>query len=96
MKVINATVHLVSISAINVTPTKVRGRRVEPTFQKCGRVKAGPALGQGAEIQMLLGRASLQATEKYLGSKQDLEHAPNDAIRVKGGCVAMVMLLRPG
>ena len=45
---------------------------------------------------MLLGRASLQATEKYLGSKQDLEHAPNDAIRVKGGCVAMVMLLRPG
>jgi integrase/recombinase XerD len=32
---------------------------------------------------MLLGHASVQTTERYLGTKQDLVHAPNDAIRLK-------------
>ena len=27
---------------------------------------------------MLLGHASVQTTERYLGTKQDLVHAPND------------------
>lgn len=32
---------------------------------------------------MLLGHASVQTTERYLGTKQDLVHAPNDAIKLK-------------
>jgi integrase len=37
--------------------------------------------GELEQIQMLLGHASVQTTERYLGTKQDLIHAPNDAIR---------------
>jgi integrase len=32
------------------------------------------------QIQMLLGHASAQTTERYLGTRQDLVQAPNDAI----------------
>jgi len=35
------------------------------------------------QIQMLLGHASVQTTERYLGTKQDLVHAPNDAIKLR-------------
>src|ERR1700693_4351932 len=41
---------------------------------------------EGAEleqIQLLLGHASVQTTERYLGTKQDLVHAPNDAIKLR-------------
>ena len=34
------------------------------------------------QIQLLLGHASVQTTERYLGTKQDLVHAPNDAIKL--------------
>jgi hypothetical protein len=34
-------------------------------------------------FQMLLGHASIQTTERYLGTKQDLIHAPNDGIRLR-------------
>jgi hypothetical protein len=34
-------------------------------------------------IQLLLGHASVQTTERYLGTKQDLVHAPNDAIKLR-------------
>ena len=39
--------------------------------------------GELEQIQMLLGHASVQTTERYLGIKQDLIHAPNDAIQLK-------------
>jgi site-specific recombinase XerD len=42
--------------------------------------KAG---GELEQIQMLLGHASVATTEKYLGSQQDLEHAPNDRTGLK-------------
>jgi integrase/recombinase XerD len=39
--------------------------------------------GELEQIQLLLGHASVQTTERYLGTKQDLIHAPNDAIRLR-------------
>jgi hypothetical protein len=32
---------------------------------------------------LLLGHASVQTTERYLGTKQDLVNAPNDAIKLR-------------
>jgi site-specific recombinase XerD len=39
--------------------------------------------GELEQIQMLLGHASVQTTERYLGTRQDLVHAPNDGIRLR-------------
>ena len=38
--------------------------------------------GELEQIQLLLGHSSVQTTERYLGTKQDLVRAPNDAIRL--------------
>jgi site-specific recombinase XerD len=35
------------------------------------------------QIQLLLGHASVQTTERYLGTKQDLVNACNDGIKLK-------------
>jgi site-specific recombinase XerD len=35
------------------------------------------------QIQLLLGHASVQTTERYLGTKQDLVNAPNDGIKLR-------------
>jgi hypothetical protein len=32
---------------------------------------------------MLLGHASVQTTERYLGTRQDLINAPNDGIKLR-------------
>jgi site-specific recombinase XerD len=39
--------------------------------------------GQLDQVQILLGHASIMTTEIYLGTKQDLVHAPNDGIKLK-------------
>jgi integrase len=39
--------------------------------------------GELEQIQLLLGHASIQTTGRYLGTKQDLVHAPNDAIKLR-------------
>lgn len=39
--------------------------------------------GELEQIQLLLGHASVQTTERYLGTRQDLLHAPNDAIKLR-------------
>jgi site-specific recombinase XerD len=38
--------------------------------------------GQLERIQLLLGHASVQTTERHLGTKQDLVNAPNDGIKL--------------
>ena len=39
--------------------------------------------GELEQIQLLLGHASVQTTERYLGTKQDLVHAVNDGIKLR-------------
>ena len=39
--------------------------------------------GDLEQIQLLLGHASVHTTERYLGTRQDLVHAPNDGIKLR-------------
>ena len=39
--------------------------------------------GELEQIQLLLGHASVQTTERYIGTKQDLVNAPNDGIKLR-------------
>jgi integrase len=42
--------------------------------------KAG---GELEQIQLLMGHASIQTTERYLGTKQDLVQAVNDRVKIR-------------
>jgi integrase len=62
------------------------GREPRPGFTKVRRSCAKmcrAADGELEQIQLLLGHASVQTTERYLGTKQDLVHAPNDGIELR-------------
>jgi len=48
--------------------------------RSCAKMCRG-AGGELEQIQLLLGHSSVQTTERYLGTKQDLIHAPNDGIK---------------
>ncbi|HEV3084214.1 MAG TPA: site-specific integrase [Gemmataceae bacterium] len=50
--------------------------------RSCAKMCRG-AGGELEQIQLLLGHASVQTTERYLGTKQDLVHAPNDGIKLR-------------
>jgi hypothetical protein len=39
--------------------------------------------GEVEQIRLLLGRGSIQTTEQYIGTKQDLVNAPNDGIMLR-------------
>ena len=52
----------------------------------CRRTCAKLCRAAGTEleqIQMLLRHAPVQTTERYLGTRQDLVHAPNDGIKLR-------------
>jgi integrase len=57
----------------------VRPHDLRRTCAKLCR-KAG---GELEQVQFLLGHASIQTTERYLGSEQDLEHACNDKLGLR-------------
>jgi integrase len=59
----------------------VRGIAPHDLRRTCAKL-CRAAGGELEQIQMLLGHASVQTTERYLGTKQDLVHAPNDAIKL--------------
>ena len=66
--------HAVAIGAPGIAPHDLR--------RTCAKL-CRAAGGELEQIQMLLGHASVQTTERYLGTKQDLVHAPNDAIKLR-------------
>ncbi len=60
----------------------IRGIAPHDLRRTCAKLcRAGG--GELEQIQLLLGHASVQTTERYLGTKQDLVHAPNDAIKLR-------------
>ncbi len=53
-----------------------------PARRTCAKL-CRAAGGELEQIQLLLGHASVQTTERYLGTKQDLVHAPKDGIELR-------------
>jgi integrase len=45
--------------------------------------------GELEQIQFLLGHASVETTERYLGCKQKLRNAVNDQLGLEGVCAAV-------
>jgi integrase/recombinase XerD len=65
--------YLFAVGNVNIAPHDLRR-----TTAKLCRASGGEL----EQIQLLLGHSSVQTTERYLGTKQDLVHAPNDAIKL--------------
>jgi integrase len=65
--------YLFAVGDVNIAPHDLRR-----TTAKLCRASGGEL----EQIQLLLGHSSVQTTERYLGTKQDLVHAPNDAIKL--------------
>ena len=66
-----------------VTPAGVPGIALHcMRWRTCAKL-CRAAGGELEQIQILLGHASIQTTERYLGTKQDLVHAPNDGIKLR-------------
>ncbi len=63
-------------------PAGVPGIAPHDLRRSCAKM-CRAAGGELEQIQLLLGHASVQTTERYLGTKQDLVHAPNDGITLK-------------
>lgn len=57
----------------------IRPHDLRRTCAKLSRASGGEL----EQIQMLLGHASIQTTERYLGTRQDLQHSPNDGIKLR-------------
>ena len=62
--------------------------RESPTWRQMISAERAPACvilagGELEQIHFLLGHASVQTTERYLGCKQKLRHAVNDAIGIE-------------
>jgi site-specific recombinase XerD len=66
--------HTATVGAPGIAPHDLR--------RTCAKL-CRAAGGDLEQIQLLLGHASVQTTERYLGTKQDLVHAPNDAIKLR-------------
>lgn len=63
-------------------------RRARNPTQKLVVTNTAVVLGsarKSEEIQLLVGYASVQTTERYLDTKQDLVHVPDDGIKLKVG-----------
>jgi integrase len=65
--------HAAAVGAPGIAPHDLR--------RTCAKL-CRAAGGDLEQIQLLLGHASVQTTERYLGTKQDLVHAPNDGIKL--------------
>src|SRR5262245_37923739 len=63
-------------------PPECRGSRLMTSDAHARRCAGRPG-GELEQIQILLGHASVQTTERYLGTKKDLVHAPNDGIKLR-------------
>jgi integrase len=50
--------------------------------RSCAKMRRA-AGGEFEQIQLLLRHSSVQTTERYLGTKQDLVHPPNDGIKLR-------------
>jgi integrase len=60
----------------------VRGIAPHDCRRTCAKL-CRAAGGELEQIQMLLGHQSVHTTERYLGTNQDLVHAPNDGIKLR-------------
>src|SRR4051812_39871107 len=74
--------HLAVCCGLYAAAVGVAGIALHDMRRTCAKL-CRAAGGELEQIQLLLGHSSVQTTERYLGTKQDLVHAPNDGIKLK-------------